>query len=307
MNVDNRKGGGGRISTTSWEFWVMDLRKGLLSLLLLLVSVYSLCAVDTAGSIFWQWTSEEEVEFFRYKFEGEDEWVVVPSEKTSLLVGDVGYGKDYTLYVESSYDGQKWSDPGVFTMSVPKKEQAGAREAAANDYFPRITIKTSLSFFSLGVYDFINGHGIAGAKYLTLTEPGISVKAQLGWRFSDVVSLYAEYGYSGVDKKETVIPAAHGVDHHSIALGVGVKVFSIGAFDMSAGFSAGCLFSLNAGYYSMSPIFGTVLDFGWTIKDHLRFGIGAGAGISYQPNSDPLYRSMTYLVDCVALTVETRF
>lgn len=285
----------------------MVIKKGLLGLFLLLVSVFCISAVDTAGSIFWQWSSEEDVEFFRYKFDREDDWVVVPSEKTSLLIDSVDYGKDYTLYVESSYDGEKWSEPGIFTIQVPDAGQAVIQEPVVEDYLPRITIKTSLSFFSLGIYDFINGHDIAGAKYLTLTEPGISVKARLGWRFNDVVSLYAEYGYSGVDKKETVIPSAHGVDHHSIGLGIGVEVFSIGAFDMSAGFSAGGLFSLNAGYYNASPLFGVSLDFGWTIKEHLRFGIGAEVGISYQPNKDPLYRSMTYLVDCVALTVETRF
>ena len=160
---------------------------------------------------------------------------------------------------------------------------------------------------ALGFFDFFNGHGTASSKALTISKYGLSADLEIGWYVIDNLRLYIGGSYAFTDKKETVIPDANRVHFAEAYLGLDVKIVRFSDFSLNAGLFSGALFSFNAGYMDISSILGARIGLDYAITDNFIIGIQTGVTASYLDNEDSLYKSMTYLLDTVALTFETRF
>lgn len=75
----------------------------------------------------WNWAKNDPaVEFFRYQLDGEDEngWEIVDSSVTSYTVSGLDGSKEYTLYLQQSYDGIYWSESASSTSEAAVPEVA---------------------------------------------------------------------------------------------------------------------------------------------------------------------------------------
>ena len=89
--------------------------KKILSILLLLLVSVSLFAVEL--NMDWTWeTNDEEVKFFRFQLNGEDEslWTVVDSSVTTYSENGLDGTKTNTFYLQQSYDGNNWSESATY-------------------------------------------------------------------------------------------------------------------------------------------------------------------------------------------------
>ncbi len=85
-------------------------RSVLLGLFLLFALSFAFAATSNTSSIQWTWsTSDENVKYFRYQLNNEDDnnWTVVDSTITSVSLETTN---NSTLYVQASYDGINWSE-----------------------------------------------------------------------------------------------------------------------------------------------------------------------------------------------------
>ena len=89
--------------------------KKILSIFLLLLISVSLFAVEL--NMDWTWeTNDEEVNFFRYQINGEEEslWTVVDSSVTSYSLSGLDGTKTNTFHLQQSYDGANWSESVIY-------------------------------------------------------------------------------------------------------------------------------------------------------------------------------------------------
>lgn len=81
----------------------------------------------SASSLIWSWSStDENIEYYRYKTDETSSWTVVDGSTTS-----VNLPSDKTkIYIEASYDGRTWSETRVGTYSNLKDEERDEQLAA---------------------------------------------------------------------------------------------------------------------------------------------------------------------------------
>ena len=72
----------------------------------------------------------------------------------------------------------------------------------------KISIRLIASPYSIGIYDFFNGHNIPDARYLTITNYGLSADGEVGYQVNSNILIYLGAGYGYQMKKETIIPNA---------------------------------------------------------------------------------------------------
>lgn len=170
----------------------------------------------------------------------------------------------------------------------------------------KISIRLTASPYSIGIYDFINGHNIPDARYLTVTNYGLSADGEIGYQINSNILLYIGAGYGYQMKKETIIPDAFRVSYIKAYAGLDLRFLRTGKFSSSLGAFAGGMMGINAGVYSISSILGGRLCFDYHLNSHLSLGIQTRFTASYLPANDPLYKSMTYLIDPVTLSLDVR-
>ena len=69
-----------------------------------------------------------------------------------------------------------------------------------------LSVRLSLSPYSLAIFDFYNGHHLPSASYLGLSRYGFGGDIDLGYTVGDRVRISVGGGYSLVEKKNTIIP-----------------------------------------------------------------------------------------------------
>lgn len=87
---------------------------------LLVVSLFALTTLFSAQlmTATWEWNGGDEyVAYYRYQLDSTDEdgWVVVDSSVTTYSQEDLDPYVAHTLYIESSYDGENWSETASAT------------------------------------------------------------------------------------------------------------------------------------------------------------------------------------------------
>lgn len=93
--------------------------KKFIALVFMMIVAVSLFASYIPRDVTWSWESgDEAVAYYRYQLDGTtpEGWIVVPSTNTSYTLLDADASRDYTLYLECSYDGYTWSDTASQTI-----------------------------------------------------------------------------------------------------------------------------------------------------------------------------------------------
>lgn len=89
----------------------------LMALVVLLMLMSPLMAVQLMN-VTWQWENNDpEVIQYRYQLENQDPdaWTVVDASVLSYQANGLDPYKDYTLYLQSTYDGENWSEAAAAT------------------------------------------------------------------------------------------------------------------------------------------------------------------------------------------------
>ena len=171
----------------------------------------------------------------------------------------------------------------------------------------KISIRLTASPYSIGIYDFFNGHNIPEARYLTITNYGLSADGEVGYQVNNNILIYLGAGYGYQMKKETIIPNAFKVSYFKAYVGLDLRFIRVGKLSSSLGVFAGGMMGINAGQYNISSILGGRIRFDYYLNSHLSLGLQTRFSASYLPANDPLYKSMTYLIDPLTLSLDVRF
>ncbi|MGD1823207.1 MAG: hypothetical protein ACPKM0_10660 [Pleomorphochaeta sp.] len=96
------------------------MKKRFITLLALLV-LLPVMAFATEVVITWEWMLDDpQITGFRYQLDGEDpdNWTVVDGMTSSCVIQNLDGSKEYTLYLQQTYDGVNWS-PSAISIAMP--------------------------------------------------------------------------------------------------------------------------------------------------------------------------------------------
>ena len=248
--------------------------------------------------VLWSWKSGSEgVNYYRYRLNGGD-WVLINAPQRDSGIIGIEVGCTYLIEIQASFDGNAWSESAESILTTVKVEE--------RKHFFSFEASTSLSL-SFAQYDFYNGHGIADARYLTNTNPGLTADAEIDISFGSHFRIFTGYSYSRENKKGTVIPDAFVVEHHQIMTGFDV-IFPINeTWRPYMGLNYVYSFDVNAGYWSPSQFIGVRIGLDYFINKNVYVGIKASMRQAHNDDSDPLYRSYTYLYDPIGIRMGVKF
>ncbi len=97
----------------------MKILRKLLVFCVILSSVASLFAGTMTAQ--WSWILDDpEVTAYRYQLDGEesDGWTVLDGDTDSVTIEGLDAEKEYTLYLQRSYDGVNWSPSAACTVKA---------------------------------------------------------------------------------------------------------------------------------------------------------------------------------------------
>lgn len=255
---------------------------------------------DEIEAVFSWAKHDEEISFFRWRLDG-GEWNIIDSTQKQVRTTLITNGR-HIFEVCGSYDGVNWSEPSSLLLTAVRVTPP--KVTGTNP----IRLEAAASFsLSYGLYDFYNGHHIAGARYLMGTDPSFTLDGEILLSIGKRFRLFTGYEYSRESKRETVIPDAFVVEYHQLGGGFDI-LFPIrdkcrGYVGLGAAYSV----DVNAGYWSPSFFLEGRIGLDYFINDHFYVGIKSGLRISHNDAEDPLYRSYTYLKDPVGIKMGVRF
>ena len=279
--------------------------------LILLILCVALSAV-AADQVIWTWGCEESVNYFRYQLNVQDPegWTVVDGNVTSVQLetkgGDV-------LYVQSSYDGETWSESGSHTYVLPEPESAdpaipdSTGPARANNTKTRKNIKSTLAPrinlapYALVIFDFYNGHDTASTRAVSRTVYGLSASVELDWTIANVIRIWPEASYALAIKTDPVIPSQKLV--HYIKLGAGIEgLISLTKTDtLCIGLLGGALGSINNNIANITPYFGARLGYERALTENLTLSVDSCFSMTIYKASQALEDSFTMLIEPVSV------
>lgn len=91
--------------------------------ILVLFSALLILSSLSAGTMTaeWEWLLDDpDVTVYRYQLDGEDPdgWTEVSGDTDSVTIENLDAGKEYTLYLQRSYDGVNWSGSAKCTVKA---------------------------------------------------------------------------------------------------------------------------------------------------------------------------------------------
>ena len=243
----------------------------------------------------WSWKEQDGVPFYRWRMDG-GEWTETEVATTGSI--EVANGGKHTLEVQASYDGVNWSGSTKSLITAVSSRRDGERIG--------LELRSSLSL-SYGAYHFYNGSHIPGARYLTTTKPGLTAGAGISLSLSKHLRVNGEYSYTLLEKRETVIPDAFRVEHHQAGFGFDVLLPINERWRAYLGLTSDYSVDINAGMWSPSSFIGAVFGVEYFINKNAYIGLSTGIKAAHNDDSDPLYRSITYLAEPISAVVGVRF
>lgn len=243
----------------------------------------------------WTWSCEAEATSYCYRLNG-SEW---QSTTDTKLVTDINecINKPFNLfeiYAVVNGEGQELSKQGLIVLD---------KEPYRYPFSTRLTVAP----YSLGIFDFFNGHDIPNANYLTKTKYGVSSDIDFGYYVTDWFKPYFGLGYTFGNKQETIVPEAKAVQYAKAFTGFDLTVWSHDAMSVSGGVFLGGMMHINAGTYNTTSILGARIDFYYDLNKHLALSVGTKATAAYVDSSQDLLKSMTYIIDPITVSMEVRF
>ena len=126
----------------------MKLRKLVYALIVLMLLASPLMAAQRMN-VTWNWESDDSgITLYRYQIgaEADDNWTVVDSSVLSFEATDLDPYMDYTLYLQASYDGEKWSETASATavamlVEEPVVEEVVEEAPAAEEVVVEVAVE----------------------------------------------------------------------------------------------------------------------------------------------------------------------
>lgn len=249
----------------------------------------------------WSWIyGDDQVSYYRWRLDG-GEWKIIDYTQKQVRTTLITNGR-HVFEVCGSYDGMNWSEPASVLLTAVSVSPPVITTTNS------IHLEAAASFsLSYGLYDFYNGHHIAGARYLMGTDPSFTLDGEILLSIGKRFRLFTGYEYSRESKRETVIPDAFVVEYHQLGGGFDVLFPIRDKWRTYVGLGAAYSMDINAGYWSPSFFLEGRIGLDYFINDHFFVGIKSGLRIAHNDAEDPLYRSYTYLKDPVGIKMGVRF
>lgn len=243
----------------------------------------------------WSWLSDNEADSYKYRV-NEGAWTTVSDSEIYLNAKDFAK-KKFNLFEVCSVGNNVESAIGKRGLIVVEN----------NPYRYPFSIRFGFSPISVAAFDFFNGHSIPDAKYLTLSQYGLSTDLDFGYYLTDGIKIYLGAGYSYVKKVDTVIPDAKAIHYIKTLGGFDFTIVNSGKASLASGLFGGCMFHFNAGKCSISSLMGARLDFNFDLGNNIMLSAGTKLTAMYLPSKQNLLKSMTYLIDPITVSMEVRF
>ena len=262
-----------------------------------------------ADNVRWQW-NDIDAEFYRWQLGGESEdgWNVVQGNVHFADTLNLDPSSIHHFYIQSSMDGNTWTSSTMETWggddSIASEQEI--IDVTGKQKKNRFGFRTSLSPYSLAIFDFYNGHDVEGAKFLTMTDYSTSFDAELFWEPPWPIQLHLDAGYVFALKSETILPKA--IDVHYVRIGGGLDfLISNEKLSFAFGVLGGELMTFNADHWNPGSYLGGRLLLEFNLTENLLLGVQSKAAASYQKASEPLLSSITWMIDPVTLSFSYRF
>ena len=239
-------------------------------------------------------------DYGRYEYGGE--WIDIDKENPTVTLSGLIQGEDNAIPLELSLDGEEWI----------KQEDIIIKpyliDIELNVVKPkRFYAKGGISPYSIGIYDFYKGHSIADSRAITMSQYGFTTSLDFGYRFNKVFGLFLTGDYTYIRKKASVIPDGFNWRYASIALGAECRLFEVKSFKESCSVFAGAMLHMNSNEGQFSSFVGIGLTSAIRFSKSVSLTIDTKAKAAWLNNSEPLYRSLTYIIDTAAIGMEVRF
>lgn len=179
--------------------------------------------------------------------------------------------------------------------------------ASGNDTDERYnSLSVRLTPYSIGLFDFYNGHDVENARYFTYSGYGMTVGLDYSYRILDWLSADIDTSYRMILKKSTTIPNAK--DVHYIDMLAGVSFYlPYDRMEAYLGLLLGGVMQHNYDRTNLTFGFGAKCGMSFALTDSLWLGFDIRSVVSYTSDDDSLYRSFSYLIDTASLTAAWRF
>ena len=256
--------------------------------------------VKDSVRIIWDMDDFSDNCFVRYSTDG-TRWTDVDKNNSHFISEDVAQGEETTFSFQFSSDGVNWDDSVSRTLK-PYAVNIGK----VGGFKPYISMRFSFAPLTMGIFDFYNGHDVKGARYLTASKYGLALDIELDMHIHEAIDVYLSTGYALALKNRTVIENAEDVHYFNLSAGLDFRLFSFSNLELYLGAFAGPSFNLNGNYMNFAPVLGGRVRLDMLLTENVTFSLQSRVSASYHHNDEPLYRSMTYLVDMFSFAVEYR-
>lgn len=258
-------------------------------------------SVNDDVRLIWDLNGSSDDYFVRYRT-GDNQWTDIGKGNNHFVSDNVQQREETTFSFQFSSDGLNWDDSVSRTLK-PYAVNVGK----IGGFEPYISLRFAFAPMTMGIFDFYNGHDVEGARYLTASKYGLSLDIELDMHIHEVIDVYLSTGYALALKNRTVIENAEDVHYFNLSAGLDFRLFSFSNLDLYLGAFAGLSFNMNSNYMSFAPVLGGRVRLDMLLTENVTFSLQSKVSASYQHNDEPLFRSMTYLVDIFSFAVEYRF
>ena len=260
---------------------------------------------DASGNgnvrIIWDANDFADNYLFRYST-NDSQWIGIDRSNNLIVSEEVPQGEEAVFSFQFSEDGTTWNDYVSKTLK-PYAVNLGK----IGEFEPYISLRFSFAPLTMGIFDFYNGHDVKGARYLTASKYGLSLDIELDMHIHELIDVYLSTGYALALKNRTVIENAEAVHYFNLSAGLDFRLFSFSNLEFYLGAFAGPSFNMNGNYMNFAPVLGGRIRLDMLLTDDVTLSLQSRVSASYHHNDEPLYRSMTYLVDIFSFAVEYRF
>lgn len=239
-------------------------------------------------------------DYARYKYDGE--WIELDKANPTLTLYCLTQGEDNIIQLELSLDGNEWirQDDIIIKPYLIDIEINAVKPK-------KFYVKSGISPYTIGIYDFYKGHSVTDSRALTMSQYGFTTSLDFGYRFNRVVGLFLSSEFTYIRKKDSVIPDGFNWRYATIAAGLEVRLFEIKRFKESISVFSGAMLHMNSNEGEFSSFVGIGLTSAIRLSKSVSLTIDTKAKAAWLNNSEPLYRSLTYIIDSATIGMEVRF
>lgn len=273
----------------------------------------------------WSWnTDDPEVTAYRYQLNGQDpeNWTVVSADVSQYMYYIEDTTQEYTLYVQSTYDGENWSESGKSVFAaIEAPEQPVAEEAAVVEVVaeePVAEAKTPVEKSGRWFVTDRLGFNVTASSWkakdlsqesLAASDIGhdarfaIMDKISAGYQFNSWFRLGLTTGFA---YQFNTYSGRSGYMYIPLTIDTDFRLGAIGPVDFWAQLSLGGYDRIVGNKFQLGPMAALSLYAEYAVNDNLLIGAGTGLtsfytiynggkGLEILLESNPVYLTCTYM------------